>query len=32
MATNTFERKIEISDNEALLKLMQVIASEVPQK
>lgn len=32
MATNTFVRRIEISDKEALLKLMQVITSEAPQK
>lgn len=32
MATNTFERKIEISEPEDLKKLIHVMASDVPDK
>lgn len=32
MATNTFERKIEISDPESVKKLFAVITKETPQK
>jgi hypothetical protein len=32
MATNTFERKIEINDPEAIKKIMDVMEREVPKK
>ena len=32
MATSTFERKIEISDPDALEKLVKVMAMDLPEK
>lgn len=32
MAMNTFERKIQISDTEALKRLINVVISEAPEK
>lgn len=32
MATNTFERKIEITDTESLKKLVKLMASESPKQ
>lgn len=32
MATNTFERKIEISDYESVKRLIKVMNEEAPQK
>lgn len=32
MATNTFERKIEITDSEALIRLLKIMSDETPRK
>lgn len=32
MATSTFERKIEITDSEALIRLLKIMSDETPRK
>lgn len=32
MATSTFERKIEITDSEALIRLLKITSDETPRK